>query len=126
MHRVVLRCCAALFAVATVAYPRAFRQRFGRAMADAFLDGVSDRGATRGWAAALLFAGRSIANLIGSGLAERQQSRRRSAGRDTAREPVRVLLQDLKFALRMMRRSICRIRTVSSWPTRRRTARRRS
>jgi putative ABC transport system permease protein len=85
-------------------YPAEFRDRFGPAMLRAFLDQVHGRRASAGSLAAVSTALRSLLNTAVNGLGERRsaRSRRRHAGR--RREPLRTLVQDLRFAIRTARR----------------------
>lgn len=85
-------------------YPPAFRARFGPAMARSFRDGVTAerraRGRLRSWA----FAARAMADTAANGLAERRLERHRARHLHIRRDPMRSITQDLRFALRIVRR----------------------
>lgn len=99
----MIRICLWCFARVVVIYPRAFRARFGGAMLQAFRDGLCDRHVRLGLAGVAAFAIPALLNLLASGIAERRFERRRHA-RARTREPFRAALQDVRFAMRMMRR----------------------
>jgi hypothetical protein len=92
------------FARALTCYPPEFRARFGEAMQRAFLDQISAREAAAGSAAAFGMAVRSLVNTAANGLAERRQARRRSRPLRPRRLALRTLSQDVRFAVRMIRR----------------------
>jgi putative ABC transport system permease protein len=96
-------------------YPPGFRARFGAAMRQAFLDGVSERRRTGGRLAAVRFVARASADAIVSGLAERitpSLSPSRDALRRTSPpqasgptpQALSSILQDGRLSIRVMRR----------------------
>jgi predicted permease len=87
-------------------YPRAFRERFGIAMADGFVEGVRARQRARGTTGTAAFALTALLNTAWHGLAERrfEHQRRRWARTEPPRtgEPMHRLLNDLRYALRTL------------------------
>ena len=98
-----------LIDLAIALYPAEFRHRFGSAMRQAFVERVRARRQTSSVLATLLFAMRAWWDVARNGVAERW--RRRAAGRAVAARRRtgrsnwwREIGQDLRFALRMLRR----------------------
>lgn len=85
-------------------YPRAFRERFGAAMTDAFLQRVTRCNQAEGHLAAARVAVAAIANTAWHGLAERrfELARARWTGSSRPGEPMRRLLHDLRHAVRAL------------------------
>ncbi len=92
------------FDLALRLYPAAFRGRFGSAMRQAFMGQISPTGRRPG---ARRRAVSSLANTAVNGLAERRYERRRVrlTASSRKREPMRSLIQDLRFAARRIRAS---------------------
>jgi putative ABC transport system permease protein len=104
MPALTLRVLLALYRATLVLYPASFRARFGSGMVRAFADGVRGRASARGSIAAVLWAMRAVADAIGSGLAERRLLRRRAAIGRSPGPRLREVVQDLRCAIRQIRR----------------------
>lgn len=104
--RLLIDPCRWFFAQALRIYPAPFRHRFGPAMLLAFDDGLEARVVGAGVMSACRFAARATIDSVLNGLAERRlEARRRGAAEGPrAREPWTALAQDLKSALRVIRR----------------------
>jgi len=105
--RLCARACRWFFKQALRSYPPAFRHRFGPDMMRAFDDGLEGRRAGSRPVESLWFAARATLDTAVNGLGERRlcARRRRAAGTiGGGREPWTAFTQDLKFALRLMRR----------------------
>src|SRR5688572_30719682 len=103
MMALVSRVLSAAYRGALRLYPRPFRHRFGPAMLRAFTDGFAGRTAANRRLGAALWASRAVADAVVSGLAERRLSRRRETAAAPRAEPMRDVVQDLRFALRTIR-----------------------
>ena len=85
-------------------YPASFRARFGAGMVRAFADGIRGREADHGSISALLWAAHALAGTIASGLAERRLVSRRASNGGSRLRRLREVSQDLRFAIRQIRR----------------------
>ena len=93
LHRILLRL-----------YPDEFRQRFGESMNRAFGDALAGRVAERGSVIALLWSIHALADVAVNGIAERRLMRSRRSVDRPGRLGLMNAGQDLRFAMRMVRR----------------------
>jgi putative ABC transport system permease protein len=91
--------------VLLLVYPAGFRARFGPALRQAFLDGMEQHRVARRWFRSAGFFVRASLDAIVNGIAERIFERRRRDSRPApAPRVLGVLGQDVRMAIRVMRR----------------------
>jgi putative ABC transport system permease protein len=95
---------AALFRLALACFPRAFRSRFGPAMAQAFQDRVRAHRAAHGAVRAYSFGLRAVLNTAANGLAERWTRRPMAHEEPRSASATGALGQDVAYAARLIRR----------------------
>ena len=86
------------------AYPRAFRQRLGRAMMETHRDRCRDEWRRSGWVGLVSYWLRSGGYLIRDGLFERFAGRKDAASHRPQKVFMNSLVQDVQFALRSFRK----------------------